>query len=335
MPHLVKPFGLGLIAVLMWVCAGTVHAQARPKAGLKDAGSAPPAGACVIAEFRHIAFTVHDPQDRLDQAIAWLKKNGDRCSPTQMVLINSNKATWMGTSDSMALSTVTDALMEKRMGQDHEAVMRYYKPDVQAPKRASEGATNSAGAGGAKPAAANGGAPTSVPMPMPMPGSADGLAVALAPMVLPETGPSAPTQNININLGGPKLPAEDLSRKLPLPSEPLFGFAPELGAPLLNYFGKIRRQMTRTFFMESLSPGKCPEGMRWQTDSCGAITPVAWRFGEKIPRGSKTFPIEPKLLEKLNFDPGYTFVRIGGDILALERDTGKIADAVINLGKAA
>ena len=39
-------------------------------------------------------------------------------------------------------------------------------------------------------------------------------------------------------------------------------------------------------------------------------------------------------LEKLNFDPSYTFVRVGGDILALERDTGKVADAVLNLGKA-
>jgi hypothetical protein len=40
------------------------------------------------------------------------------------------------------------------------------------------------------------------------------------------------------------------------------------------------------------------------------------------------------LIAKLNFDPGYTFVRVGGDILALERDTGKVADAVLNLGKA-
>ena len=34
-----------------------------------------------------------------------------------------------------------------------------------------------------------------------------------------------------------------------LPSEPLFVFAPEYGAPMLNYFGKIRRQFARTFFM--------------------------------------------------------------------------------------
>jgi len=135
-------------------------------------------------------------------------------------------------------------------------------------------------------------------------------------------------------MGGPKPPEEDMSRKMPLPSEPMFQFPPEYGTPLLNYFGKLRRQFTRSFFMETLSPGKCPEGLNWRNDGCEASFKTAWRFGEKIPQGAKTFPVEPKLVEKLNFDPGYTFVRIGADILALERDTGKVADAVLNLGKA-
>jgi hypothetical protein len=147
-------------------------------------------------------------------------------------------------------------------------------------------------------------------------------------------GNSTGTPNININMAGAKPPEEDMSRKMPLPSEPLFVFPTELGAPLLNYFGKIRRQFARAFFMEALSPGKCPDGMTWRSDKCEANLKVAWRFGEKVPQGTKTYPVEPKLLEKLNFDPGYTFVRIGGDILALERDTGKIADAILNLGKA-
>jgi hypothetical protein len=114
----------------------------------------------------------------------------------------------------------------------------------------------------------------------------------------------------------------------------MFQFPPEYGTPLLNYFGKIRRQFTRSFFMETLSPGKCPEGLTWRNDGCEASFKTAWKFGEKIPQGTKTFPVEPKLVEKLNFDPGYTFVRIGADILALEKDTGKVADAVLNLGKA-
>jgi hypothetical protein len=124
-----------------------------------------------------------------------------------------------------------------------------------------------------------------------------------------------------------------MSRKMPLPTEPLIVFPPDLGAPLLNYFGKIRRQFARSFFMETLTPGKCPEGMAWRSDQCEVNIKVAWRFGEKVPQGAKTYPVDPKLLEKLNFDAGYTFVRLGADILALEKDTGKIADAILNLGK--
>ena len=166
--------------------------------------------------------------------------------------------------------------------------------------------------------------------------AAVGAVLAPTPGMLPGAGAGggAPAnQNININLGGAKPPEEDMSRKMPLPNEPLFVFPPDVGAPMLNYFGKIRRQFARSFFMETLSPGKCPEGMTWRSDKCEANLKVAWRFGEKVPQGVKTYPVEPKLIEKLNFDAGYTFVRIGGDILALERDTGKIADAILNLGK--
>jgi hypothetical protein len=141
------------------------------------------------------------------------------------------------------------------------------------------------------------------------------------------------TQNINLNMGGPKPPEEDMSRKLPLPTEPMFQFPPEYGTPMLNYFGKLRRQFTRSFFMETLSPGKCPEGLTWRNDSCEASFKAPWRFGEKLPQGTKTYIVEPKLVEKLNFDPGYIFVRVGADILALEKDTGKVADAVLNMGK--
>jgi hypothetical protein len=138
----------------------------------------------------------------------------------------------------------------------------------------------------------------------------------------------------NASTGSSKSSEDEMSRKMPLPSEPMFQFPPEYGTPMLNYFGKIRRQFTRSFFMETLSPGKCPEGLTWRNDGCEASFKTAWKFGEKIPQGTKTFPVEPKLIEKLNFDPGYTFVRIGADILALEKDTGKVADAVLNLGKA-
>jgi hypothetical protein len=272
-----------------------------------------------------MALTTHDPQERQNKSIEWLQQNNANCSLLQLSILHSSKAALMGTADSMALSAVFDTIMEKRLANNPEALNRYYRPEVQAPARSKvESASAGPKADAPKPAAVGAAPP---------PGAAGVMAAAGAvPGAAGATATASP--NININMGGPKPPEEDMSRKMPLPSEPLFVFAPEYGAPLLNYFGKIRRQFARTFFMETLSPGKCPEGMTWRTDKCEAAIKVAWRFGEKVPQGAKTFPVEPKLIEKLNFDPGYTFVRIGGDILALERDTGKIADAILNLGKA-
>jgi len=249
-----------------------------------------------------------------------------------MSILISSRASLMGTSDTTTLSSVFDALMEKKLGNDPAALNRYYLPVVQGPSRGSAAPpadTTTAGSGqaGAAGATAAGGAigtPGTNMAGVAMMGQAPGMVAGMPPGA----------QNINFNMGGPKPPEEDMSRKLPLPSEPMFQFPPEYGTPLLNYFGKIRRQFTRSFFMETLSPGKCPEGLTWRNDSCEASFKAAWKFGEKIPQGTKTFPVEPKLIEKLNFDPGYMFVRIGADILALEKDTGKVADAVLNLGKA-
>ena len=252
-----------------------------------------------------------------------------------MSILISSRASLMGTSDSSTLSSVFDALMEKKLGNDPAALSRYYQPVVQGPARSSASAgSETTTAGPAQGGATAGAGAPGTPGALGAPGAnMTGVAVmGQAPGMVAGMQPG--TQNINLNMGGPKPPEEDMSRKMPLPSEPMFQFPPEYGMPLLNYFGKIRRQFTRSFFMETLSPGKCPEGLTWRNDGCEASFKATWKFGEKIPQGTKTFPVEPKLIEKLNFDPGYTFVRIGADILALEKDTGKVADAVLNLGKA-
>ena len=318
--------------MLCLFCLGSLQVQAQtnaspqPRSSGQAASAKSASGPCLIAEFRLMALTTHDPQERQNKSIEWLQQNNANCSLMQLSILHSSKAALMGTADSMALSAVFDTIIEKRLANNPEALSRYYRPEAQTQTRSKVESTSAgADAGAAKPAP--GGA-------APIPPVAVG-AVAVTGALPGAAGASATASpNININMGGPKPPEEDMSRKMPLPSEPLFVFAPEYGAPMLNYFGKIRRQFTRTFFMETLSPGKCPEGMTWRTDKCEATVKVAWRFGEKVPQGTKTYPVEPKLIEKLNFDPGYTFVRIGGDILALERDTGKIADAILNLGKA-
>jgi len=311
-------------------CLVLTVAQAQPKAPATPSPTATSSqDSCVIADFRRIALTNHHPQERQDKAIAWLQTNGVSCSPAQMSILISSRASLMGTADTSTLASVFDSLMEKKLGNDPAALSRFYQPVVQGPARGSTAApaeTTTAGPAQVGSAAGAGapGAPGANMAGVAVMGQAPGMVAGMPPGA----------QNINFNMGGPKPPEEDMSRKLPLPTEPMFQFPPEYGPPLLNYFGKLRRQFTRSFFMETLSPGKCPEGLTWRNDACEAAFKATWRFGEKIPQGTKTYPVEPKLIEKLNFDPGYMFVRVGADILALERDTGKVADAVLNLGKA-
>ena len=315
-------------------CLVLTVAQAQTRAPATPSPTATASSdSCVIADFRRIALTNHHPQERQDKVIAWLQANGGSCSPPQMSILISSRASLMGTSDSSTLSSVFDALMEKKLGNDPVALSRFYQPVAQTTARSSAApAAETTTAGPAQVGAASAGTTASVA------GGTPSVNMASIAVMGQQPGKvaSLPSNDkiTNASTGSSKTSEDEMSRKMPLPSEPMFQFPPEYGTPLLNYFGKLRRQFTRSFFMETLSPGKCPEGLTWRNDGCDASFKTAWKFGEKIPQGTKTFPVEPKLIEKLNFDPGYTFVRIGADILALEKDTGKVADAVLNLGKA-
>lgn len=105
------------------------HAQPRTPAA-PSAPSTASSDSCVIADFRRIALTNHHPQERQDKVIAWLQANGGSCSPAQMSILISSRASLMGTSDSSTLSSVFDALMEKKLGNDPVALSRYYQPVV-------------------------------------------------------------------------------------------------------------------------------------------------------------------------------------------------------------
>ena len=119
-----------------------VHAAyAQPRKRVAPVAAEAPSGSCVIAEFRHIALTVHDPQERQNKAIEWLQKNGSFCALEKMFILVSSKASLLGTADSVALGTVIDSIIEKRMGGDHVVVSRYYQPDVQSPGKSREEAT--------------------------------------------------------------------------------------------------------------------------------------------------------------------------------------------------
>ena len=281
---------------------------------------------CSIAEFRTMALTTHDPQERGDLAAQWLKANGPACSISQVLLLSSNRPQWLGSANTVKIAGVFDQIIENKLKNDPLALKYLY---------GSEGATSPGGGKkGAKEASAGGAPAAPAAGATPPPGTVT-LAVGSGSAAAPVGGAPAPAApSINISLGASSPQPEDLSRKLPLDSEPKPVFPPERGKQMKNYFGKLRTEMIRNYFMENSSPGSCPEGLSFsKAAGCETKNPVAWKFGEALPTSAKTFPIPEPLLGKLSFYPGYQFVRVGTDVLALEKDSGKVADAVLNLGK--
>lgn len=301
------------------------QAQTTKKAVPPSAASGSYAGTCSIAEFRTLALSTHDPQERTELVTQWLRANSSTCSISQILLISSNRPQWLGSSNSVKVAGLFDQIIETKLKNDPLALKYMYGSEGAAPAGGSKRGGDESSTG-AMPAAPS--APGTSTAAAPAPG---------APAVAVGTGAAAPApaaaQNINISMGG-AAPVEDMSRKLPLDSEPKPVFPPDRGNQLKNYFGKLRTEMIRNYFMENSSPGSCPEGLSFsKTAGCESKFPVAWKFGEALPPGTKSFPVPEPLLSKLNFYPGYQFLRVGADILALEKDSGKVADAVLNLGK--
>jgi hypothetical protein len=63
---------------------------------------------CVVAEFRTLALTVHNPTERLAAATQWLRTHGEACSGKDIALLRSASGAWLGTADSPAIQQVFD-----------------------------------------------------------------------------------------------------------------------------------------------------------------------------------------------------------------------------------
>ena len=55
---------------------------------------------CHVREFYGIAYTIHNPSERHQQMIQWLKNNAQYCRSQDYVAIWNNLSEWAGTADS-------------------------------------------------------------------------------------------------------------------------------------------------------------------------------------------------------------------------------------------
>jgi len=54
---------------------------------------------CNLGDYKHIALTTHDPYDRKEKIIRWIKKNGADCNKEDIAKIYNSLAYLLGTSD--------------------------------------------------------------------------------------------------------------------------------------------------------------------------------------------------------------------------------------------
>ena len=110
-------------------------AKADPKADLKtDLKDEPKTAAklavkgsgCIVANFKSVALTVHEPLARSAKAFQWLQQNAGICSLDQLMFIRDNRASWLGTSDSPAMAALIDATVEAKAGNNPGLLAEIY-----------------------------------------------------------------------------------------------------------------------------------------------------------------------------------------------------------------
>lgn len=123
------------VLVLMLVGTGPV-AWAQDAAPSRAADRAPPPS-CQVAQFKGLAFGVHDPGERASKALAWLRERSGSCSLEQVEAIRANAAAWLGTALSAEITVLLDGALETRQAAEGKRVGQLYDHAGKAPPPAS------------------------------------------------------------------------------------------------------------------------------------------------------------------------------------------------------
>lgn len=87
-------------------------------------------GGCMVSDFKMIAFGNENPRIREEMAKKWLLAKGAECNETQIKIIQTSAASWLGTSLSHELSIIIDGIKEAKIGGDATKLMEQYVPAI-------------------------------------------------------------------------------------------------------------------------------------------------------------------------------------------------------------
>ena len=102
-----------VLACLLTAALGTAAAQTTRRVN-NPAPPAAPRAVCLVADFKAIGLNIHDPMERSVKAAEWIQRNSSACTLTQAINIASNRAAWLGTSETAMLTAAIDGLIESR-----------------------------------------------------------------------------------------------------------------------------------------------------------------------------------------------------------------------------
>ena len=102
-----------VLACLLTAVLGTAAAQTAKRVN-NPAPPAVPRAVCLVADFKGIGLNIHDPVERSVKAAEWIQRNSSACTLTQAINIASNRAAWLGTSETAMLTAAIDGLIESR-----------------------------------------------------------------------------------------------------------------------------------------------------------------------------------------------------------------------------
>ncbi len=165
------------LIALAW--PGLLAAQAQTGTAMPVANKpTASAGVCLLADFRALALTTHEPAQRLTLALDWMNQHARHCTVDQLKVLNNYRPSWMGAADHPRLQGLIDSLIEAQTANDPEKLKALFTPEVtQPPEEVTKTVT-------AKPTRAPVAAPPAPtlnpmiqgyvqpPLPVPPPGSA-------------------------------------------------------------------------------------------------------------------------------------------------------------------
>jgi hypothetical protein len=107
------PFGFSLHTVAGLFLFGLGVATFN-SASAQNKNTPPPAVVCAASDFKALAYTTNDAQQREDRAKEWLSKYGKSCPLDQLELILMNQAVWLGTANTPPIISATETIYKQK-----------------------------------------------------------------------------------------------------------------------------------------------------------------------------------------------------------------------------